>query len=104
VARDFSRAFYRSKAWEKTRNAYIKSVQYQCERCRRLGFCSPAEIVHHKVHLTPDNINDPYVTLSFDNLEALCRKCHAAEHPEIYGSGSPCRVEFDVNGDVVEPQ
>ena len=36
--------------------------------------------MHHKVHLTPDNINDPDVSLNADNLMLLCRDCHAMEH------------------------
>ena len=36
--------------------------------------------MHHKVRLTVDNIHDPMITLNFDNLELLCRECHAAEH------------------------
>ena len=37
-------------------------------------------IVHHKVHLTADNIYDPATTISFDNLELLCMDCHNKEH------------------------
>lgn len=41
---------------------------------------TPAEIVHHKIELTPDNIDNPKITLGFDNLEAVCRECHAQIH------------------------
>ena len=41
---------------------------------------TPAEIVHHKIELTPDNIDNPKITLGFDNLEAVCRDCHASIH------------------------
>ena len=30
--------------------------------------------------LTPDNINDPAVSLSWSNLRLLCRDCHAKRH------------------------
>ena len=43
----------------------------------------PAAIVHHKIELTPDNISNPDITLGFDNLEAVCRECHAKIH-ELY--------------------
>ncbi|MBQ1574642.1 MAG: HNH endonuclease [Clostridiales bacterium] len=50
------------------------------------GIYTPGEIVHHKVqHVTVDNVDNPEVTLSFANLELLCRKCHAEEHEEMYG-------------------
>jgi len=41
---------------------------------------TPAEIVHHKIELTPDNIDNPKITLGFDNLEAVCRECHSSIH------------------------
>lgn len=39
--------------------------------------------MHHKIYLTPENINDPSVTLSWENLELVCRECHAEEHTGI---------------------
>jgi len=57
--------------------------------------------VHHKIHLTPHNIDDPNITLSEDNLELLCRECHAIEHPE----GEPVTASglmFDSEGNLVE--
>ena len=103
MAREFARAFYKSAAWLKARDAYIRSVDGLCERCLERGRLVPGAIVHHRVHLTPDNVGDPDVTLSFDNLEYVCRDCHAAEHPEIYGRDRPDgpRVAFDEDGNVV---
>ena len=74
------RAFYKSAAWQKCRAAYIKSVGGLCERCFARGIVTPGYIVHHKNYITADNLNDPGVALSFDNLEYLCQKCHNAEH------------------------
>lgn len=37
-------------------------------------------IVHHKIHITPENITDPSITLDFNNMELLCRDCHALAH------------------------
>lgn len=51
-----------------------------CERCISRGLLVPAEIVHHKVYLTPESYMVPEVALNFDNLEALCRNCHNREH------------------------
>ena len=104
MARDFARAFYHSKVWKQTREAYFRSRRGLCERCASRGMVVPGEIVHHVVHLTPENISDPAVTLDFGNLELVCRACHAEEHPEIYerDGGTACRVVFDENGDVHE--
>lgn len=78
--KDFAAAFYKSKQWQHTRNAYIKSVAGLCENCLRAGIYKPGEIVHHKTPLTPQNISDPQITLSWDNLELLCRDCHGKAH------------------------
>ena len=81
--RDFAKQFYSSKAWKECREAYKKSVGYQCERCKAKGLLSPAEVVHHKIHINRHNIKNPEIVLSFDNLEALCRKCHGEEHKTV---------------------
>lgn len=111
--RDFARRFYKSKAWKATRDAYMRHpVETEagtcppgmCERCFASGLLVAAEIVHHRIHVEPDTVNDPNVTLDFGNLERLCRKCHADEHPEIYGrkpEDAAPRVRFDVDGNVV---
>lgn len=78
--RDFAKVLYNSKAWQRTRAAYTASVGGLCERCRAKGLIVPGEIVHHKIHLTPENIHNEQITLSFDNLELLCREHHAEEH------------------------
>lgn len=44
------------------------------------GLYTPGEIVHHKIEIDADTVNDPNIALSFDNLELLCRKCHAEKH------------------------
>ena len=66
-----------------------------CVRCGALG-----AIVHHKRPLTPDNIDDPLVSLNEKNLETLCRACHAIAH----GAAPPIAdgLAFDENGNVVE--
>ena len=76
----YAEAFYNSNAWKECRTAYKKSVGGLCERCLKNGLVVAGEIVHHKIHLTPANINDPAVTLNFKNLELVCRECHALEH------------------------
>lgn len=85
--------FYATNAWVNARNAYIRSVGGLCERCLKAGVIRGAEFVHHKIHLTDTNVNDPDIALSFDNLEALCRNCHAAEHAKR-------RYVVDANGEV----
>ena len=78
--REFAKAFYKSKAWQRCRDGYAASVGGLCEDCLAKGLYRPGEIVHHMTELTPDNINDPAVSLSWSNLRLLCRDCHAKRH------------------------
>ena len=59
---------------------YAKSVGGLCEPCKQKGIYTAGEIVHHKIPITPDNINDSGITLSWDNLMLVCRECHAQIH------------------------
>ena len=61
----------------------------------RKGLVVPAVEVHHITELTPDNINDPSVSLNLDNLVSLCRECHRARH-----TGRVSRYEVDELGRV----
>lgn len=81
--KDYAKAFYFSPAWINTRRAYKKSVGGLCERCLAKGLYIPGDIVHHKIHITPDNINDTDITLNWNNLELVCRDCHADIHRKI---------------------
>ena len=80
MAREFAGNFYKTAAWTSVRRSYIKSVGGLCEECYRKGIIRHGDTVHHKVPITPENINDPEVTLNPDNLILLCRDCHALAH------------------------
>lgn len=92
---EFARKFYLSKAWRNTREYIYKRDMGLCVRCGR-----PGKIVHHKIHLTPQNINDLAITLSEDNLELLCRECHAIEHEGQLPTAAG--LMFDSEGNLVE--
>ncbi len=77
---DFAKGFYKSQAWKDCRAAYVKSVGGLCEICLSKGLYRPGVIVHHIVHITPDNIKDPDVVLNWNNLQLVCRDCHALVH------------------------
>ena len=103
MAKEWAKSFYSSKEWKECRVAYIDMVDGMCERCLEKEKVNPGYIVHHKNHLTPDNINDPEVTLNFDELEYLCLDCHNEEH----GVGSSKEVTregliFNKHGELVE--
>lgn len=91
----WAKSFYLSQAWENTRAAYLMSQDYICERCGE-----PAKIAHHKRYLTRENINDAGITLSWDNLEALCQDCHNKEH---HKRKPRLRYKFDAAGGISPP-
>lgn len=99
MAQEFAKAFYNSPAWIRTRKLYAKSKDGLCECCLAKGYYRAGEIVHHKIHLTPDNINNPMITLHWSNLQLVCRDCHAELHK--YDSGKK-RYRFDADGNVIE--
>lgn len=76
----YAESFYFSPAWRKTREAYLKSVGGLCEICLEKGIYTRADIVHHKEHITPDNIGDENITLDWGNLQAVCKQCHNDIH------------------------
>lgn len=95
MAKDYAESFYKSDAWERCRASFVISRFGICERCGR-----PGNIVHHKVYITPANINDPSITLSWDNLELLCQDCHNREHHcgDVLRDG----LVFTTDGELVE--
>lgn len=95
MAREFSRKFYNSKAWERCRESFKQSKFGLCERCNM-----PGEEVHHKIYLNPFNINNPDITLNFDNLELLCMSCHSKEHMSKYSAMSE-GYSFGSDGDLI---
>lgn len=97
--KEYAKPFYTSEAWKKTRLAYIQRVNGLCERCRASGEFVPGKIVHHKKHITPKNINDPRITLSFSNLELLCEDCHNKEHKRKENT----RYTFAPDGSLLPP-
>lgn len=92
MAKDFAVGFYASTAWKNARTAYRKQAGRMCERC----LVKPGEIVHHKTALNPQNITNPKTALGFDNLELVCRDCHATAHGRMkrYRVDTMGRVRF----------
>ena len=82
MARPFAKPFYDSKEWEKVRNFVMLRDKYMCQVCGR-----PAQEVHHIIHLSPENIYDPKITLNPENLVSLCRDCHFETHAKDKARG-----------------
>jgi len=97
MARKFAKSFYNSKAWKDCQSAYKTFKFGICERCGR----AEGTEVHHKIMLNESNINDPNIALNFNNLELLCKTCHAQHHNRKYGFTRD-DVMFDEFGDLVK--
>lgn len=108
MAREFAQKFYKSKEWKSVRAVAMARAGGMCES---VGCFRPAEEVHHKIHLTPQNISDPNVALNVDKLECLCRECHQARHrverlngrkKNNQSNGWEKKILFDENGEPIE--
>lgn len=97
MAQPWAKSFYNSHQWAQVRDYIMMRDRYTCKRCGR-----PAQEVHHKEHLSLDNIGDPNITLNPDNLVALCRDCHFRQHEEDAGR-TACEpgFRFDENGQLI---
>lgn len=101
MAKEFAKAFYNSKAWQRCRQSYINKRKAidggLCEVCHeQLGY-----IVHHIEPLTPNNINNASVTLNHNNLRYDCKECHDREDVHTFIKGAKC--SFDESGQPIAP-
>lgn len=92
MAQEWAIRFYKSRRWIKCRNTYIsKRILIDggmCEECHdRLGY-----IVHHKIVLNQDNINNVEISLNHDHLEYVCKQCH--DEFEGHGVGKKVKPLF----------
>lgn len=105
MARAFAGDFYHSKEWKKTREYVLMRDNYLCQYCGK-----PAAEVHHKIHLSENNIYDREINLNPDNLISLCKSCHFEQHYGDKGDGHRHKATptdmpeyyFDENGMIVE--
>lgn len=87
--------FYKSKQWQRCQHTVMERDSFLCQDCLKHGIITPATEVHHIKWLTPDNINDPSVSLNPDNLISLCHDCHMKRH------AGKKRYRIDKNGRVI---
>ena len=73
--------FYKSRAWQRKREAILRRDKYICQNCKRYGRKTEATTVHHIKHLE----DAPELALDNDNLVSLCAACHNKLHPEKGG-------------------
>ncbi len=70
--------FYNSAEWRALSSKYMSDKGYKCEGCHKL-----ATEVHHKKPIQTDEGWD--LRLDYDNLMAVCIKCHNKDHGRLFG-------------------
>lgn len=95
MAKEWAKKFYQSSNWINTRDYIMSKYFYVCQKCHQRS----AEIVHHIIWLTPNNINNPDITLNEKNLIPVCRECHALIHEGVSSTNE--EVMFNANGELV---
>lgn len=91
---DVLRKFYKSDRWKIARAMRIAKAGGRCENCGAVG-----SEVHHKKHLTPENVNNPKIAISQENLILLCNACHNKEHERFT---SKKEYYFDADGNLIK--
>lgn len=71
---------YQDVRWQRLRVAYLADHPL-CEECLANGVTREAVDVHHVVSfMTAEGVERIELALNYDNLRALCKECHQAEH------------------------
>lgn len=101
MAKDFAKRFLHSKAWLCCRDGYIQErIRIDggmCEVCRvKLGY-----IVHHRIKLTPENIQDPEIALNWELLSYECKDCHDQHEGHGVGHRATLVCAFDNDGNPI---
>ena len=85
IAENRLEEFYNSKYWRKLRKEILKENKFECEQCKKRGFYSKANHVHHVQYVR----RHPRLALSktyifqgkeYKNLMTLCHSCHEEIH------------------------
>lgn len=98
------KAFYKSPEWRTARELALMRDKYLCQDCKD----KPAEVVHHIIHLSEDNVDNPEISLNQNNLISICSNCHSIRHKGEHARGrlshmddEPYNYIFDANGMIV---
>jgi hypothetical protein len=74
------KSFYASEAWVTLRLLLINERGNRCEHCKKIVPKSKDLIGHHKIDLTPENVNDRSISLDPEKIEIICFECHNKVH------------------------
>ncbi|HBI91192.1 MAG TPA: HNH endonuclease [Terrisporobacter glycolicus] len=96
MAREFAKHIYKSSKWKKVRQYIFNKYHGTCCKCGGVKNLQ----VHHKIWLTPKNINDMDIVYGEDNLMLLCHDCHALEH--LKASPTKEGLKFNEYGELIK--
>lgn len=91
--------FYKSKYFRKLREKVLEVQHNECQICLSRGEVTTADTVHHVKHVRefPELALSPYYYEKGKrkrNLIAICKSCHADEHPEkLHKMNKPALTE-----------
>lgn len=72
-----------AKEWQELRIRKLRDSPL-CEICERKGYIVPARVVHHIIEVESGRSEQECRALaySYNNLQSLCRECHAEVHKD----------------------
>ena len=81
--------FYRQQRWRELRKYLIQERSkyglLYCEHCGKPIIKDYDAVLHHKIELTPQNVNDNNIAYNPDNLILVHTRCHIAIHNRFGG-------------------
>ena len=95
--------FYKSKKWEAFRKVIIDQRTtadgyIHCAICNKPILKPYDLIVHHKIELSDDNVNDAIIALNPDNVECVHFRCHNQIHERFGFNKAVVKKVFIVYG------
>lgn len=97
--KQYAERFYKSKKWQKVRALVWARDKGLCQECLRNNIIKAGDTVHHIIAISPETITDESITLNMDNLETVCRDCHA----KVHGKYVQERYKVDELGRIILP-
>lgn len=80
MAKAWQEKFYHSHEWKLCRRYVLELHHGLCASCEAKGIIRTADVVHHKIFLNANNVNDAEISLNPEHLIPLCATCHAQAH------------------------
>lgn len=94
--RNLRQKAYQNTKWRKMRDTYMHEHPL-CEECLKQGKVTPAEDIHHKRSPFQKGEVNWNLLLDYNNLEAVCKTCHATIHNNQNGVKTQAQIIEDLD-------